>query len=80
MQNVANATSGSAEAGDRKSLKEHARGELEKYVIMTVYLWLLFALFSLHRQLVQGHGVSAAGFRDRERPDFRQGYFDRPSA
>ena len=58
MQNVANATSGSAEAGDRKSLKEHARGELEKYVIMTVYLWLLFALFSLHRQLVQGHGVS----------------------
>jgi hypothetical protein len=58
MQNVANATSGSAEAGDRKSLKERARGELEKYVIITVYLWLLFALFSLHRQLVQGHGVS----------------------
>jgi len=58
MQNVANATSGSAEDGDRKSLNEHVRGELKKYVIITVYLWLLFALFSLHKQLVQGHGVS----------------------
>jgi voltage-gated potassium channel Kch len=32
--------------------------EFEKYVVITVYLWLLFALFSLHKQLVQGHGVS----------------------
>ena len=44
MQNVASATSGSAEASNKKSLKERARGELEKYVVITVYLWLLFAL------------------------------------
>ena len=54
MQNVANAPSGTA----KRSLKERALGELEKYAVITVYLWLLFALFSLHRQLVQGHGVS----------------------
>ena len=58
MRNVANATPGSAQAGNKKSFKERARGEFEKYVIITVYLWLLFALFSLHKQLVQGHGVS----------------------
>jgi hypothetical protein len=37
---------------------ERALSELEKYAVITVYLWLLFALLSLHRQLVQGHGVS----------------------
>jgi hypothetical protein len=58
MENVANAAARSAEAGNKKSLGERARGELEKYVIITVYLWLLFALFSLHKQLVQGHGVN----------------------
>src|SRR5215471_19515147 len=57
MENVAEAQ-GTAEAREKKSLKERAFGELEKYAIITVYLWLLFALFSLHRQLVQGHGVS----------------------
>jgi len=41
-----------------KSLKERAFGELEKYAVITVYLWLMFALFSLHKQLVQGHGIS----------------------
>jgi hypothetical protein len=39
-------------------LRERAFGELEKYAVITVYLWLLFALFSLHKQLVQGHGIS----------------------
>jgi hypothetical protein len=58
MQNVANAAHGTVEAGSKKSLKQGALSELEKYAIITVYLWLLFALFSLHRQLVQGHGVS----------------------
>jgi hypothetical protein len=59
MQNVPkNAASGTAEAGGKKSLKERALSELEKYLVITAYLWLLFALFSLHKQLVQGHGVS----------------------
>jgi hypothetical protein len=46
------------EADSKKSLKERARSELEKYVVITAYLWVLFALFSLHKQVVQGHGVS----------------------
>src|SRR5215472_18778374 len=56
MENVANTTAG--RAGGKRSLKERAFGELEKYAVITVYLWLLFALFSLHKQLVQGHGIS----------------------
>jgi hypothetical protein len=58
MQNVANTAPRTAEPGGKKSLKERAVGELEKYAVITVYLWLLFALFSLHKQLVQGHGIS----------------------
>jgi hypothetical protein len=58
MQNVANAAPGTVEANSKKSLKERALGELEKYVVITAYLWLLFALFGLHKQVVQGHGVS----------------------
>ncbi len=58
MQSVANAAPGTVDAGGKKSLKQRALGELEKYAVITVYLWLLFALFSLHKQLVQGHGVS----------------------
>src|SRR5262249_3857623 len=57
MENVAEAR-GMAERREKKSLKERAFGELEKYAVITVYLWLLFALFSLHKQLVQGHGIS----------------------
>src|SRR5215471_18463654 len=57
MENVAEAQ-GTAEAREKKSLKERAFGELEKYAVITVYLWLLFALFSLHKQLIQGHGIS----------------------
>jgi hypothetical protein len=58
MQNVANAPPGTVEAGSKKSLKQRALGELEKYAVITVYLGLLFTLFSLHRQLVQGLGIS----------------------
>jgi hypothetical protein len=58
MQNAAKAVPGTVAAGSKKGLKERALGELEKYALITVYLWLLFALFSLHKQLVQGHGVS----------------------
>ena len=52
MQNIPNAAPGTVEAGSKKSLKERALGEIQKYVVITVYLWLLFALFSLHKQLV----------------------------
>ena len=58
MQNVGSAATRTVEAGSKKSLKQRALSELEKYAVITVYLWLLFALFSLHRQLVQGHGIS----------------------
>ena len=58
MQNVANTAPATAEVGAKKSLTERAVGELEKYAIITVYLWLLFALFGLHKQLVLGHGIS----------------------
>jgi hypothetical protein len=58
MQNVANQASGAAKPGGKKSLTERAVSEFEKYAIISVYLWVLFALFSLHRQLLQGHGIS----------------------
>jgi hypothetical protein len=56
--NVTATTPGAAEPGGKKSLTERAVSELEKYAVITVYLWLLFALFGLHRELVQGHGIS----------------------
>lgn len=56
MENVANGKLGAA--GGKKSLKQRAFGELEKYAVITVYLWLLLALFSLQKQLIQGHGIS----------------------
>ena len=58
MPEVANTPAGGAAAGAKKNLKERAVGELERYVVITLYLWLLFALFGLHRQLLQGHGIS----------------------
>jgi len=57
MQNVGSAATRTVEAGSKKSLKQRTLSELEKYAVITVYLWLLFALFSLHKQLVQGHGI-----------------------
>jgi hypothetical protein len=56
MQYVANAAGG--EPGGKKTLKQRAVSELEKYAVISAYLWVLFALFSLHRQLLQGHGIS----------------------
>ena len=53
MPNVAN-TSGGGE-----SLEERAVSELEEYAVITAYLWLLFALFSLRKELVQGLDISA---------------------
>ena len=58
MEKVADTTPRAAETGGNESLKERVASELEKYAIITVYLWLLFALFGLHKQLLQGHGVS----------------------
>jgi hypothetical protein len=59
MQNVANTAPEPADVR-KKSLKERAISELEKYAIITVYLWLLFALFSLHtRQVLQQHGMTS---------------------
>ena len=57
MQNAANTAPEKGEARKR-NLRERAVGELEKYATITVYLWLLFALFSLHtRQVLQQHGM-----------------------
>ena len=58
MPEVANTPAGRAAAGAKKNLKERAVGELERYAVITLYLWLLFALFGLHRQLLLGHGIS----------------------
>jgi hypothetical protein len=58
MHNVTTTAPGAAEPGGKKSLKERAVGELEKYALISVYLAVLFFLFNLHRQLLQGHGIS----------------------
>jgi hypothetical protein len=58
MQNVTSIAAGAAGPDGRKSLKEHAVSLLKRYAVISAYLWLLFALFSLHKQLVQGHGIS----------------------
>jgi hypothetical protein len=59
MQNAVDTRPEVAEPAGKKGLKERAVSEVEKYAVITAYLWVLFALFGLHRQLVQGHGVSA---------------------
>jgi hypothetical protein len=41
MQNVSNTTPGTAEAGGKKSLEERAVSELEKYAVISAYLWRL---------------------------------------
>ena len=58
MPNAANTSPETAEPSGKRSLKDRAVSELEKYAVIAAYLWVLFALFGLHRQLVQGHGVS----------------------
>ena len=39
-------------AKEKPALKARAIAELKKFVIITLYLWVLFALFSLHRTLI----------------------------
>jgi predicted outer membrane lipoprotein len=58
MQNVRGAPSGAAAAPDKPSLKSRALGELRQYAVITLYLWVLFAVFSLYRRMIlQEHGV-----------------------
>jgi hypothetical protein len=58
MGNHADAAPGAAGAGGGKSLKERAVGELEKFAVIAVYLWVLLAVFSLHKELLLGRGIS----------------------
>ena len=66
MQNVTAPTSAAAAANasqalarDKPSLKTRAISELRKFIVITLYLWVLFALFSLYRRMIlQAHGVS----------------------
>src|SRR5271154_2972255 len=63
MQNVTGAASAAgAPASERPSLKTRALDELRQYAVITVYLWLLFAVFSLYRRMIlEEHGISAWG-------------------
>jgi hypothetical protein len=58
MQNVADTPSSAAGADGKKGLKERAIGEFERFIVITLYLWVIFAVFALHRQLLLGHGFS----------------------
>jgi hypothetical protein len=59
VQNVTGAAP-AAGAPDKPSLKARALDELRQYAIITLYLWLLFAVFSLYRRMIlQEHGISA---------------------
>jgi hypothetical protein len=58
MQKLTNTSPEAAQPNGKRSLKDRAVSEIEKYAVISAYLWVLFALFGLHRELVQGHGVS----------------------
>lgn len=62
MPNAMGTTPAAAAAPEKHSLKERAFDELRHYLIITLYLWLLFAVFSLYKRLIlQEHGISAWG-------------------
>jgi hypothetical protein len=63
MQNATGAASAAGEAASEKlSLKSRALDELRRYLIITLYLWVMFALFSFYRRLIlQEEGISAWG-------------------
>ncbi len=55
-------TTPAAAAPEKPSLKDRALDELRHYVIITLYLWLLFAVFSLYKRLIlQENGISVWG-------------------
>jgi hypothetical protein len=61
MQNVTGAASAAA-APAKPSLKARALDEFRRYLIITLYLWVMFALFSFYRRLIlQEEGISAWG-------------------
>jgi hypothetical protein len=63
MQNVTRAASAAgAAAPEKPSLKSRALDELRQYAVITLYLWVLFAVFSLYRRMIlQEHGISVWG-------------------
>src|SRR5271155_4995694 len=55
-------TMGASAAPEKHSLKERALDELRHYIIITLYLWLLFAVFSLYKRMIlQENGISVWG-------------------
>jgi hypothetical protein len=61
MHNEANAAAGAAQHSRTEGLTKRLVTELEKFVFITLYLWLLFALFALHKYelLKSAEGVNA---------------------
>ena len=61
MQDLTRATS-AAGAPEKPSLTSRALDELRRYAVITLYLWLLFAVFSLYRRMIlQENGISVWG-------------------
>jgi hypothetical protein len=62
MQNVTGAAPAAVSATVKPSLKTRALDELRRYLIITLYLWVMFALFSFYRRLIlQEEGISVWG-------------------
>jgi hypothetical protein len=61
MQNpTGGASATGATAPEKLSLKDRAIDEMRQYVVIILYLWLLFAVFSFYRRMIlQEHGISA---------------------
>ena len=57
-RNDAGTSPGAEKSGAKESLKDRVVGELEEYAVITAYLCVLLTVSSLHRQLLQGHGIS----------------------
>lgn len=46
-------------ARNPKSIEQRALGEMKKYLVITLYLWVLFALFATYKRvLLQENGIS----------------------
>ena len=64
MQNVTgSASAADAVAAEKPSLKARALDELRRYAIITLYLWVFFALFSFYRRMILEENESASGSR-----------------
>ena len=59
MQNMTGAAPATAGASEKPSLKARALDELRQYAIITLYLWVFFALFSFYRRMIlEENGIS----------------------